>query len=187
MEYYSDNDFRMYHSFKGTTWKNHKYVSKKNVLGNTRYIYDNSPPPYGGDTPIEGYLREETRNDLNEKADYSHDMYEINERSKNEAVDSSRVWNEDADFWRDYGKYYESIGEPEKARLAYENAAESQRFSNSIYQKYATPATVKAKHYASEEERLRKEASDIPPRSISKFESAVNSLGDYLKKIRISW
>ena len=36
---YSDNDIRLYHSFKGTAWKNHKYISKNTSGGKTRYIY----------------------------------------------------------------------------------------------------------------------------------------------------
>jgi len=37
--YYTDNDFRLYHSAKGSTWKNHLYSAKKNIGGKMRYIY----------------------------------------------------------------------------------------------------------------------------------------------------
>lgn len=37
--YYTDNDFRLYHSAKGTTWKKHKYSAKKSNGGKVRYIY----------------------------------------------------------------------------------------------------------------------------------------------------
>lgn len=36
---YSDNDIRLYHSAKGSTWKNHKYISKTGVGESARYKY----------------------------------------------------------------------------------------------------------------------------------------------------
>lgn len=37
--YYTDNDFRLYHSAKGSTWKKHKYISKTGTGSNAKYKY----------------------------------------------------------------------------------------------------------------------------------------------------
>lgn len=42
--YYTENDFRLYHSAKGSTWKNHKYISKTGVGESARYKYGSARP-----------------------------------------------------------------------------------------------------------------------------------------------
>lgn len=39
--YYTDNDIRLYHSAKGSTWKKHKYISKTGTGESARYKYAN--------------------------------------------------------------------------------------------------------------------------------------------------
>jgi len=158
---YSDNDFRLYHSYKGTTWKDHKYISKKNVNGNTRYLYNNSQS--------------------------TEDPYA---RIAKGAEETSHVLNEAADAEREAGRRAEEAGEFGKARYFYRGANESQRSANRVYQS-STPYRVKANLQASEGQHEQPQSSDKSSTqsspSISRFESTVNSLGDYLKKIRISW
>lgn len=170
---YSNNDFRLYHSAKGSTWKNHKYIAKKNINGDVRYIYSDGSQSNNAD-------------ELNKKADEAHRQSERYDELARWGEENSHTLNYAADSERIAGKRFEEAGDMERARLLYKGAGESQAAANKAFQR-SSPNRAKANTAANNEIQYRQQANAVIESNsstpVSRFEAAINTGKEYLNKL----
>lgn len=116
---YSDNDIRLYHSFKGTTWKNHKYISKSTVGGKTRYKYSIED---AGDA-IKDWAGYDEKQDLKEKKESA----DLADKYEKHAMD---WWSEEVE------KGYRGEGDPKYEDYALDYVIEMRGEQAAAHEEY---------------------------------------------------
>lgn len=82
---YTNNDFRLYHSAKGSSWKNHKYVSKSTSGGKAVYKYSSDPL---------GLKKKEELDEETQKLEEYKSNYEFDKRGADLSYNKARELDE---------------------------------------------------------------------------------------------
>lgn len=151
--YYTDNDFRLYHSAKGSTWKDHLYSAKKNIGGKIRYIY-NTADPLGIKKRKELEEETETLRKYNRNAAYEKDL-------------ADHAYSTHKELANDYKKSGYG-GDLEASKFA---GRQSGEWYNNIYADggYYTPGTRQRSEQGNLVNKLRNEYARTPLGRVEKF------------------